>query len=121
MIRAKIPIYRTQDGLWKAGLCSIHIDSSRRIPLSAGPQEEALADLVETVMGQALLALDKNGRRGTSEPIQWEIFVDGVPYCYRCVEPMQERPRSADGSTLAGQRDWTCAECGTVIQVNGEA
>jgi hypothetical protein len=121
MIRAKIPIQRTPEGSWKAGLCSIHIDSARRIPLSAVPQEETLDNLVETVMGEALLSLDKNGRRGTSEPIQWEITVDGVSYCYRCVEPMQETPRSSEGSTVTGQHDWTCAQCGTVIQVSQEA
>ncbi|MCC2643351.1 MAG: hypothetical protein K0S45_3764 [Nitrospira sp.] len=75
-----------------------------------------LADLVETIMGDALLSLDKNGRRGTSEPVQWEITVDGVPYCYRCVEPMQEAPRPSDASTAADRSEWKCIQCGTLIQ-----
>ena len=115
MIRAKIPIQRTPDGLWKAGLCSIQIDSVQRIPLSVVPQEETLDDLVETVMGEALLSLDKNGRRGTSEPIQWEITVDRVPYCYRCVQPMQHTTEPPDGSSVSGHPDWKCVQCGTVF------
>ena len=118
MIRAKIPIQHTPDGFWKAGPCSIHIDSVRQIPLSTVSEEETLDDLVETVMGQALLSLDKNGRRGTSEPIQWEITVDRVPYCYRCVQPMQEAPQPSDGSTVSDCPDWKCAQCGTVIQLH---
>ena len=117
MIRAKIPIQRTPDGFWKAGLCSIHIDSARQIPLSAVPQEETLDELVETVMGQALLSLDKNGRRGTSEPIQWEIIVDRVPHCYRCVQPMLETPQSSDSSTVSDRSEWKCAQCGAMIQL----
>lgn len=90
MLRAQIAIGRTREGLWKAEGSSIQIDAARHIGLSRMRPEETLADLVETIMGDALLALDNNGRRGTSEPIQWEITVDGVPQCYRCVEPMQE-------------------------------
>ena len=117
MIRAKIPIQHTPDGFWKAGLCSLQIDSERQIPLSSVPQEETLDDLVETVMGEALLSLDKNGRRGTSEPIQWEITVDRVPYCYRCVQPMQETTPPPDGSNVSDLSDWKCVQCGTVFQL----
>ena len=118
MIRAKIPIEHTSDGFWKAGPCSIHLDSVRPIALSVVPQEETLDELVETVMGQALLSLDKNGRRGTSEPIQWEIIVDHVPHCYRCVQPMLETTPSPEGSTGLGRPEWKCAQCGTVIQLS---
>jgi hypothetical protein len=116
MIRAKIPIERTPDGFWKTGLCSLHIDSVRQIPLSAVPPEETLDDLVETMMGQALLSLDKNGRRGTSEPIQWEITVDRVPYCYRCVQPMQKTTQPPDGSSVSDRPGWKCEQCGTLFQ-----
>lgn len=116
MIRAKIPIQRTPDGFWKAGLCSLHIDSARQILLSAVPPEETLDALVETVMGQALLPLDKNGRRGTSEPIQWEITVDRVPYCYRCIQPMQETAQPPDGSSVMDRPGWKCVQCGTVFE-----
>ena len=116
MIRAKIPIQHMPDGFWKAGLCSLHVDSARQIPLSAVPPEETLDDLVETVMGQPLLSLDKNGRRGTSEPIQWEITVDRVPYCYRCVQPMQETAQPLDGSSALDRPGWKCVQCGTVFQ-----
>ena len=53
------------------------------------------------LMGEALLSLDKNGRRGTSEPIQWEITVDSVPYCYRCVQPMLQTAEPLDGSAIS--------------------
>jgi hypothetical protein len=118
MIRTKIPIQRTPDGLWKAGPCSILIDSVRQIPLSAGHQEDTLEDLVETVMGQALLSLDKNGRRGTSEPIQWEITVEGVPYCYRCVQPMRQTPSPSEASDASERTEWKCEACGAVIELN---
>jgi hypothetical protein len=116
MIRARIPISRTAEGLWKAGPSSVELGSDRRIPITATAPEETLADLVETVMGEALLCLDKNGRRGTSEAIEWEIVIDQVPYCYRCIEPMQpsSQPSSATGSSAS--REWKCAECGTAIQ-----
>lgn len=117
MIRAKIPIQRMPDGTWKAGPCFIQIDSVRQIPLSTVPQEETVDDLVETIMGQALLSLDKNGRRGTSEPIQWEITVDRVPYCYRCVQPMQETPQESGVPTVTDHSDWRCGQCGTVLQL----
>lgn len=115
MIRARIPISRTAEGLWKAGQSSVELGPDRRIPIAATAPEESLADLVETVMGEALLCLDKNGRRGTSEAIQWEIVIDHVPYCYRCVEPMQPSQPSSVPSDSAGQ-EWKCAECGTAIQ-----
>jgi hypothetical protein len=66
------------------------------MPLSGAQPEERLEDLVESMMGEALLSLDKHGRRGTSEPIQWEITVDGLPYCYRCVAPMQDVSAPSD-------------------------
>ena len=116
MIRAKIPTHRTTEGRWKAGTSSIHIDQVRPIALSPVRQEDMLADLVETIMGDALLSLDKNGRRGTSEPIQWEITVDGLPYCYRCVEPMQGTSGPPDASAAAHPSEWKCLQCGTVIQ-----
>jgi hypothetical protein len=115
MIRARIPISRTAEGLWKAEPSSVDLGPDTRIPITATPPEETLADLVETVMGEALLCLDKHGRRGTSEAIEWEIVVDHVPYCYRCIEPMQ--PPSPPLSAPAGSpsEEWKCAECGTVI------
>lgn len=118
MIRAKISIQRTPEGLWKMERGAIHIDSVRQLALPPLPQEEILDDLVETLMGQTLLSLDKNGRRGTSEPIQWEIIVDRVPHCYRCVQPMAETTPSSDGSTGPGRAEWKCAECGIVIQLS---
>ena len=113
MLRAKIAIERTPDGLWKAEASSIQIDAARQIALSRMRPEESLADLIETIMGDALLALDKNGRRGTSEPIQWEITVEGVPHCYRCVEPMQE---SAGLSDATDRTNWNCVSCGVTVQ-----
>ena len=118
MIRAKISIQRTPEGLWKMERGAIHIDSVRQLALPPLPQEEILDDLVETLMGQTLPSLDKNGRRGTSEPIQWEIIVDRVPHCYRCVQPMAETTASPDGSTGPGHAEWKCAECGIVIQLS---
>lgn len=117
MIRAKIPIQRTPDGSWKVGSSSVQIDSERRIALSPVAQEESLDDLVETMMGQALLSLDKNGRRGTSESIQWEITVDQAPYCYRCVQPMEQTSQQPDVSAGSDHTEWKCAECGTVMQL----
>jgi hypothetical protein len=116
MIRAKIPIRRTPEGFWKAERSSIDIDSVGQITLPSLPQEEVLDDLVETIMGQALLSLDKNGRRGTSEPIQWELTVDRVPYCYRCVQPMQEASLPPDGSASPDRFKWKCGQCKTGIQ-----
>jgi hypothetical protein len=117
VIRTNIPIQRTAEGWWKAGPCSICIDAARPIPFSGVRQDEQLEDLVETLMGEALLALDKHGRRGTSESIQWEITVDGAPYCYRCVAPMQKVSASSDSSVVPKGADWTCAQCGTAIRV----
>ena len=71
---------------------------------------------VENIMGDALLALDKNGRRGTSEPIRWEISVDGVPHCYRCVEPMQETVGASGDSKTTDGTNWKCVGCGAMIQ-----
>ena len=116
MIRAKISIQRTPEGLWKMERGAIHIDSVRQLALPPLPQEEILDDLVETLMGQTLLSLDKNGRRGTSEPIQWEITVGRVPYCYRCVQPMKETAQPLDGSNVSDLSDWKCVQCGTVFQ-----
>ena len=116
MLRVKTAIARTPDGLWKAVDTSIQIDAARQIGLSRMRPEATVSDLVETIMGEALLALDKNGRRGTSEPIQWEIMVDGVPYCYRCVEPMQETVALADASKATDRRYWTCVSCGATLQ-----
>lgn len=118
MIRAKIPIQRSADGMWKTGLCSIQIDSMRPIPLPAVSSEDTLEDLVETIMGHALLSLDKNGRRGTSEPIQWEIIVDRAPYCYRCVQPMRQAPAPSDEPGGSERSEWMCEECGTAIQLS---
>ena len=116
MLRARVNIERSSEGLWKAEGSSIQIDEARLIGLTRMPPEESLADLVENIMGDALLALDKNGRRGTSEPIQWEITVDGVPHCYRCVEPMQETVRASGASKTADGTSWKCVGCGTMIQ-----
>jgi hypothetical protein len=82
------------------------------------PSTEILDDLVETIMGEALLSLDKNGRRGTSEPIQWEIIVESVPYCYRCVQPMQQISSGTEGLARPDSSDWKCEQCGTVMQVS---
>lgn len=117
MIRAKIPIRRTAEGQWKADASSIDIDTMRQITVSPVPQEELLGDLVETIMGEVLLSIDKTGRRGTSDPIQWEITVDGVPFCYRCVEPMDETHRPADPGAATDGSEWKCVQCGAVIQV----
>ena len=89
---------------------------ARQINLSRMRPEETLADLVETIMGDALLALDKNGRRGTSEPIQWEITVDGVPHCYRCVEPMQENAGPPYPSKATDGTNWKCGSCGVMAE-----
>lgn len=118
MIRARIPVQHSSDGLWKTGQCSIQIDSLRQIPLAAVSPEETLEDLVETVMGQALLSLDKNGRRGTSEPIQWEIMVDRVPHCYRCVQPLRQTPGPSAEASVSQASKWTCEQCGTTIQLS---
>ncbi len=116
MLRAKINIQRSSEGLWKAECSSIQIDEARLIGLTRMPPEESLADLIENIMGDALLALDKNGRRGTSEPIQWEITVDGVPHCYRCVEPMQEAVGASGASKTTDGTNWKCVGCGAMIQ-----
>ena len=116
MIRAKIPIERTVEGWWKAGPCSICIDSGRPMPLRGVQQEEHLEDLIETMMGEALLFLDKNGRRGTSESIEWEITEDGLPYCFRCVAPMQEVSKPSEPSVISNGSNWKCAQCGAAIQ-----
>ncbi|MET0513888.1 MAG: hypothetical protein ABW047_00970 [Nitrospiraceae bacterium] len=42
--------------------------------MSEKAMEETLEDVVETIMGETLLWLDRNRRRDTSEPIQWPIF-----------------------------------------------
>ena len=117
MIRAKISIQRTPEGFWKLERSAIHIDSAGQLALPPLLQEESLDDLVETLMGQTLLSLDKNGRRGTSEPIQWEIMVDRVPHCYRCVQPMLETTSSSDGPSIPDRAEWKCAECGTVTEL----
>ena len=117
MIRARIPISRTADGLWKAGPSSVELGPDRRIPITATAHEETLADLVETVMGEALLCLDKNGRRGTSEAIEWEIVINDVPYCYRCIQPMQPSLHASLTSIGSACQEWKCAECGTGIQL----
>jgi hypothetical protein len=116
MLRAKVTIERTPEGLWKADDSSIQIDAARQIGLSRMRPEESLAELIETIMGDALLALDKNGRRGTSERIQWEITVDGVPHCYRCVEPMQETVGPSGASKTTDGTNWKCVSCGAMIQ-----
>jgi hypothetical protein len=116
MIRARIPISRTTEGLWKAGPSSVELGPDRRIPIAATAPEEILADLVETVMGEALLCLDKNGRRGTSEAIQWEIVVEDVPYCYRCIEPMQS-PQPSPVPLGSASQEWRCPECGTTMHL----
>ena len=116
MLRVKTAIARTPDGLWKAEGSAIQIDAARQVDLPRMRPEATLSDLVETIMGDALLALDKSGRRGTSEPIQWEILVDGVPYCYRCVEPMQETVALAHASKATDRTNWTCVSCGATLQ-----
>lgn len=116
MLRAKVNIERSPEGLWKAEGSSIQIDAARKIGLPRMRPEESLADLIETIMGDALLALDKNGRRGTSEPIQWEITVDGVPHCYRCVEPMQETVGASGALKATDGTNWKCVSCGAMIQ-----
>jgi hypothetical protein len=116
MIRARIPISRTAEGLWKAGQSSIELGPDRRIPITATAPEETLADLVETVMGEAFLCLDKNGRRGMSEAIEWEIVIDHVLYCYRCIQPMHPSSQSLPTQDGSLSQEWKCAECGTAIQ-----
>jgi hypothetical protein len=110
MIRARIPIHRHADGLWQAGPSTVQLAPERDVPVAAARPEENLEDLIETMMGEALLCLDKNGRRGTSESIEWEIVVDDVPYCYRCVQPMVEA--APDVERPEGGR-WRCVTCGT--------
>ena len=117
MIRARIPISRTAEGLWTAGPSSVELSPDTRMPITATAPEETLADLVETVMGEALLCLDKNGRRGTSEAIEWEIVIDQVPYFYRCIEPMQPSSQPSPLSGGTASQEWRCAECGTAIQI----
>ena len=118
MLRVKTAIARTPDGLWKADGSAILVDAARPISLSRMRPEETLSDLVETIMGDALLAFDKSGRRGTSEPIQWEILVDGVPYCYRCVEPMQATVAPSDASKATDRTNWKCVSCGATLQIS---
>lgn len=109
MIRARIPIHRHTDGLWQAGPTTVHLTPERQIPVAVARPDASLEDLIETMMGEALYALEKNGQRGTSDPIEWQILVNDVPYCYRCIQPMVR----IDGPE--GER-WECATCRTSLR-----
>ena len=110
MLRARIPIHRHEDDLWKTGVATVQLPSGRHIPVAAARPDASLEDLIETMMGEALYSLEKNGQRGISDPIEWEIVVNDVPYCYRCVQPMAriDRPDS---------QWWECAVCHTRLQL----
>ena len=110
MIKARIPIHRNPDRLWVAGPSSVQLTPEHQIPVAAARPDESLEDLIETLMGEALFCLDKHGRRGSSDPIDWEILVDDVPYCYRCVQPMMQHVLSVEAPE---RLQWQCATCRT--------
>lgn len=110
MLKVEIPIAHSADGRWQVGQCVVEIDG-RHIELSAIPPESLIEDIIETMMGRALLCLDQNGRRGTSEPITWAITIDNVLHCYRCIEPMRPCTQSERSAEPASQR-WECKGCG---------
>ncbi|MGD9727274.1 MAG: hypothetical protein AB7G68_03845 [Nitrospiraceae bacterium] len=111
MLNVLIPIAHRIDGLWQAGQCVVEVDG-RRIELAAAPPEDLLEDVIETMMGRALLCLDQNGRRGTSEPIAWGITVDDVLHCYRCIEPMRPCTQQPEQSAEPASQRWECKNCG---------
>src|SRR5574338_484639 len=111
MLNVLIPIAHRADGLWQVGQCSVDIDG-RRIELAAVPPESLIEDIIETMMGRALLCLDQNGRRGTSEPIAWGITIDNVLHCYRCIEPMRPYTLQSERSAEPGSQRWECKGCG---------
>ena len=88
----------------------VEIDG-RQIGLATLAPQPTKDEVIEEMMGRALLAFDQNGRRGTSEQIQWNITIDDVPHCYRCIEPMQPLDSGVDlaGNPTASQ--WKCALC----------
>ena len=99
---------------WSPAISQWKSTSDAKPDLTLKEGNDGTINMVPT--GQVLLSLDKNGRRGTSEPIQWEITVDGVPYCYRCVDPMQKLPAETPAITEGAQ--WKCLQCGAVIHFN---
>jgi hypothetical protein len=109
VIRARIPIHRHEDDLWHVGPTTVHVPPGRDIPVPAARPEASLEDVIETMMGETLYSLEKNGQRGTSDPIEWEIMVNDVPYCYRCVRPMVPLDH-------AETQRWECPVCHTSLQ-----
>ncbi len=109
MIRARIPIHRHENGLWQVGQATVQLTPEHQISVSPARPDASLEDLVDTMMGEALYSLEKSGRRGTSDPIEWEILVNDVLHCYRCVQPMVRIDRPE------GQQ-WECPDCHTSLR-----
>jgi len=115
MLRANIPINRNLDGLWQVGQSLVEIDG-RQIGLATLAPQPTPDEVIEEMMGRALLCFDQNGRRGTSEQIQWNITIDDVPHCFRCIEPMQSIEPRADPAGARTARMWKCALCKATIE-----
>ena len=64
MLKVEIPIAHSADGRWQVGQCVVEIDG-RHIELSAIPPESLIEDIIETMMGRALLC--------------WTRMADGAP------------------------------------------
>ena len=115
MLRARIPISRNSDGLWQVGQSLVEIDG-RQIGLATLAPQSTTDEVIEEMMGRALLSFDQNGRRGTSEQIQWNITIDEVLHCYRCIEPMRPIEARADPAGDPTARKWKCALCKATIE-----
>lgn len=116
MLRARIPISRNSDGLWQVGQSLVEIDG-RQIGLATLAPQPTTDEVIEEMMGRALLCFDQNGRRGTSEQIQWNITIDEVPHCYRCIEPMQPIAPREDPARDRPARTWKCSLCKATIEL----
>jgi len=115
MLRARIPISCNSDGLWQVGQSLVEIDG-RQIGLATLVPQPTTDEVIEEMMGRALLCFDQNGRRGTSEQIQWNITIDTVPHCFRCIEPMQPIESCAAPADDPPSRTWKCILCKTTIE-----
>ena len=115
MLRARIPISRNSEGLWQVAQSLVEIDG-RQIGLAALAAQPTPDEVIEEMMGRALLCFDQNGRRGTSEQIQWNITIDGTPHCYRCIEPMQPIEPRVDPAGDRTSRTWKCILCKATME-----
>ena len=115
MLRARIPISRNSEGLWQVAQSLVEIDG-RQIGLAALAPQPTPDEVIEEMMGRALLCFDQNGRRGTSEQIQWNITIDGTPHCYRCIEPMQPIEPRVDPAGDRTSRTWKCTLCKATME-----